>query len=92
MSSSTDIDVGNPMIPFSERSAKMLYWALKDIEAAMDGEELKTLRLCQEIPLQAMKARRWSEEVKDLMVQTEVDLKAVKAWLFSRNAMATALD
>ena len=79
MSSSTDIDVGNPRRPFSERSAKMLYRALKDVEAAIDSEELKTLRLCQQMALQAMEARRETEEVKDLMVQTEVDLKAAKA-------------
>ena len=36
MSSSADIDVGNPMRPFSERSARMLYRALKDVEAAME--------------------------------------------------------
>ena len=89
MSSSTDIDVGNPRRPFSEQSAKVLYRALKDVEAAMNWEELKTLRVCQQMPLQAMEVRIWTEEVKDLMLQTEVDLGAVKAWLFARNEMAT---
>ena len=72
MSSSADTDVWNPRRPFSERSARMFYMALKDVEAAMEGEELKTLRLCQQIPLQAIDARRVTEEVKDLIVQTEV--------------------
>ena len=57
MNSSTDIDVGNTRRPFSERSAKVMYRALKDVDAAMEGEELKTLRLCQQIPLQAKEAR-----------------------------------
>ena len=67
----------------------MLYRALKDVEAAMNCEELKTLQLCQQMPLHAMEARRGTEDVKDLMVQTELDLKAAKAWLFARNEMAT---
>ena len=46
MSSSTDIDVGNPIRPFSELSAKLLYRALKDVEEAMNDEELKTSRMC----------------------------------------------
>ena len=33
---STDVDVGNPRRPFGERSAKILYRALKDVEAAME--------------------------------------------------------
>ena len=55
----------------------------------MNCVELKTLRLCQQIPLQAMEARRGTEEVKDLIVQAEVDLKAAKRWLIARNEMAT---
>ena len=51
MSSSTDIDVGNPRRPFGELSAKLLYRALKDVEEAMNNEELKTLHMCQQIPL-----------------------------------------
>ena len=54
MSSSTDIDVGNPRRPFSELSAKLLYRALKDVEEAMNDEELKTSRMCQQIQLKAM--------------------------------------
>ena len=77
---STDIDVMNTRRPFGERSAKMMYRVLKDVEKAMNGEELKTLRLCQQIPLHAMGARRWTDEVKDSVVQTEVDLKAAKRW------------
>ena len=92
MSSSTDIDVGNPRRPFSERSAKMLYRALKDVEEAMNDEELKTARMCQQIPLQAMEARKGAGAVKDLMVRTEVDLKTVEMWLVARNEMVTVSD
>ena len=45
MSSSTDIDVGQPRRPFSELSAKLLYRALKDVEEAIYDDELKTLRM-----------------------------------------------
>ena len=48
MSSSTDIDVGNTRRFFSELSAKLFYRALKDVEEAMNDEELKTLRKCQQ--------------------------------------------
>ena len=92
MSSSTDIDVGNPRRPFSELSAKLLYRALKDVEEAMNNEELKTLQMCQQLPLKAMEARRGEAEVKDLMVRTEVDLKAAKRWLIARDEMATEGD
>ena len=57
MSSSTDIDVGNPRRPFSELSATLLYRALKDVEEAMNDEELKTARMCQQIPMKAMEAK-----------------------------------
>ena len=83
MSSSADIDVGNPRRPFSERSAKMLYRALKDVEEAMNDEELKTSGMFQQIPLQAMEARKSAGAVNDLMVRTEVDLKAAKRWLIA---------
>ena len=92
MSSSTDIDVGNPRRPFSERSAKRLYRALKDVEMAMDDEELKMLRLCHQLTLKAVEVINGTHEVKDLMVHTEVELKTAKAWLFASNAMATSLD
>ena len=59
MSASTDIDVGNPRRPFSKLSAKLLYRALKDVEEAMNDEKLKTAKMCQKIPLQAMEARAW---------------------------------
>ena len=71
MSSSTDIDVGNPRRPFSELSAKLLYRALKDVEEAMNDEELKTSRMCQQIPLKAMEEMKGEWSVKDLMVRTE---------------------
>ena len=70
----------------------MLYRALKDVETAMNDEELKLLRLCHELPLKAVEVINGTHEVKDLMVQTEVELKTAKAWLFARNAMATSLD
>ena len=40
-----DVDVGNPRRPFSEQSAKLLYRSLKDVEAAMNDEELRW-RIC----------------------------------------------
>ena len=92
MSSSADIDVGNPRRPFCERSAKMLYLALKDVEEAMNDEELKTARMCQQIPLQVMEASKGAGAVNDLMVRTEVDLKTAKRWLVARNEMVTVSD
>ena len=89
MSSSTDIDVGNPRRPFSELGAKLLYRALKDVEEATNDEELKTSRMCQQIPLKAMEERKSMGAVKDLMVRTEVDLKTAKRWIIARNLMAT---
>ena len=50
--------MGNPSRPFSELSAKLLYRALKDVEEAMNDEELRTSRMCQQIQLQAMDARK----------------------------------
>ena len=70
----------------------MLYRALKDVEEAMEDEELKTLQMCQQIPLKAMKARSTDAKVKDLMARTEVDLKAAKRWLIARDEMATEGD
>ena len=78
MSSSTDIDVGNPRRPFSELSAKLLYRALKGVEEAMNDKELKTSRMCQQIPLKAMESRKSTGAVKDLMVRTEVDLNTAR--------------
>ena len=69
MSASTDIDMGNPRRPFSELSAKLLYRALNGVEEAMNDEELKTLRMCQQIPLKAMESRKSSGAVKDLIVR-----------------------
>ena len=74
MSSSTDIDVGNPSRPLSDLSAKLLYRALKNVEEAMNDEELKTARMYQQIPLKAMEERQSMGAVKDLMVRTEVEL------------------
>ena len=70
----------------------MLYMALKDVEEAMNDEELKTARMCQQIPLQAMEARKSAGAVNDLMVRTEVDLKTAKMWLIARNEMITVGD
>ena len=56
-----------------------MYRALKDVETAMNDEELKMLRVCHQLPLKAVE-------------KTEVELKTAKAWLFARNAMATSLD
>ena len=92
MSPSTDIDVGNPRRPFSERSAKMLYMALNDVETAMNDDELKMLRLCHQLPLKAVEVTTGMNDVKDLMVQRVVELKTAKAWLFARNAMDTSQD
>ena len=79
MSSSTDIEVCNSRKPFSERSAKMLYRALKDEETAMNDEDLKMLRLCHQLPLTAVEVTKGTHEVKDLKVHTEVKLKMAKA-------------
>ena len=92
MSSSTDIDVGNPRKPFSELSAKLLCRALNGVEGAMNDGELKTSRMCQQIPLKAMEERQSRGAVKDLMVRTEVDLKTAKRWLIARNLMVTVGD
>ena len=45
MSGITNLDVGNPRRPFSEDSAKRLYRALKDVEEALNGQDLRT-RVC----------------------------------------------
>ena len=58
----------------------------------MNDEELKTSRMCQQIPLKAMEERQSRGAVKDLMVRTEVDLKTAKSWLIARNLMATVDD
>ena len=92
MSSSTDIDVGNPRRHFSELSAKLLFRALKDVEEAINDEELKMSRMCQQIPLMAMEEMKSTDTVKDLMVRTEVDLKTAKRWLIARNLMVTVGD
>ena len=73
MSLSTDIDVGNPRRPFSELSAKLLYRALKDVEEAMNDEELQMVRMCRQIPRKAMEERLSTGAVKELLVRTEVD-------------------
>ena len=85
MSGITNIDVGHSRRPFIEDSAKMLYRALKDVEEAMNDEELKTARMCQQIPLQVMEARKGAGAVKDLMMRTEVDLKTAKRWIIAQN-------
>ena len=52
-----EVDVGNPRRPFSEQSAKLLYRSLKDVEAAMDDEELTMAHMCQQIPRRSMEKR-----------------------------------
>ena len=92
MSSSTDIDVGNPRRLFSELSARLLYRALKDVEEAMNDEELTMVHMCQQIPRKFMEERLSNGVVKELLVRTEVDLKMAKRWLVARNLMATGED
>ena len=58
----------------------------------MNEDELKTTRMCQQIPLQAMEARKSAGAVKDFMVRTEVDLNTAKRWLVARNEMVTVCD
>ena len=70
----------------------MIYRALKDVEEAINDEDLKTARMCQQIPLKAMEERQSMGAVKDLMVRTEVDLKTAKRWLMAWNLMATVED
>ena len=92
MSSSTDIDVGSPIRPFSEMSAKLLYRALKDVEEAMNDEELTMAHMCQQIPRKSMEEWVSKGVVKELLVRTEVELKVAKRWLVARNLMVTVGD
>ena len=92
MSGITNIDVGNPRRQVSEDSAKRLYRALKDVEEALNDQDLSTPRVFQQIPVRAMEARQRASEVEDLMVRTEVDLRTTKRWLFARNKMITVDD
>ena len=73
-------------------SAKLLYGVLKDVEEAMNDEELQMVRMCQQIPRKSMEERLSKGVVKELMVRTEVDLKTAKRWLVARNLMATGED
>ena len=70
----------------------MLYKALNGVEVAMNEKNLKTARICQQIPLQAIEARKGAGAINVLMVRTEVDLKAAKRRLFARNEMVTVTD
>ena len=81
-----------PRRPFSEQSAELLYRSLKDVEAAMDYEELQTESMCQQIPRKAMEVRLSTGAAKELLVRTEVDLKTAKRWLVAKNLMATGED
>ena len=92
MSTSAEVDVGNPRRPFSEQSAKLLYRSLKDVETAMADEELQMVRMCRQIPRKAMEERLSTGAVKELLVRTEVDLKTAKRCLVARNLMATGED
>ena len=92
MSEITNLDVGHPRRPFSEDNAKRLYRASKDVEKALNDQDLSTPRVFQQIPVLAMEAMQRASEVKDLMVRTEVDLRTAKRWLFARNKMITVDD
>ena len=52
-----EVDVGNPRRPLSEQSATLLYRSLKDVEAAMNDEELTMVHMCQQIPRKSMEER-----------------------------------
>ena len=78
MSGITNLDVGHPRRPFSEDSARRLYRALKDVEEALNDQNLSTPRVFQQIPVRAMEARQRASEVKDLMGRTEVDLRRLR--------------
>ena len=86
--SGEEIDVGNPRMPFSERSAKLLFRLLKDVEVGMDYAE-RTMDTWQQIPQRSMEERLSAGVVKELLVRTEVDLRTAKRWLVARNLMAT---
>ena len=68
MSGITNLDVGHPRRPFSEDSAKRLYRALKDVEEALNDQDLSTPRVFQQIPVRPMEARQRASEINDLMV------------------------
>ena len=87
-----EVDVGNPRRPFSEQSAELLYRLLKDVEAAMDDEELQMVRMCRQIARKAMEERLSTDAVKEFLVRTEVDLKTAMRWLIARNLMVTVGD
>ena len=76
MSSSAEVDVGNPRRPFSEQSAKLLYRSLKDVEAGMNYEE-HTMDSWRQIPLRSMEERLSAGVVKELLVQR----KRIWRWL-----------
>ena len=86
-----EIDVGNPRRPFSERSAKLLFMSLKNVEVGMDYAE-RTMDTWQQIPQRSMQERLSAGVVKELLVRTEVDLRTAKRWLVARNLMATGED
>ena len=81
--------MGHPIRPFSEDSARRLYRALKDVEEALNDQNLSTPRVLQQIPERAMESR---QSASDLLVRTEVDLRTAKRWLFARNKMITVDD
>ena len=86
-----EVDVGNPRRPFSERSAKLLFRSLKDVEVGMNYEE-RMMDSWRQIPRRSMEERLSAGVVKELLVRTEVDLKMAKRWLVARNLMATGED
>ena len=86
-----EIDVGNPRRPFSERSAKLLFMSLKNVEVGMDYAE-RTMDTWQQIPQRSMEEQLSAGVVKELLVRTEVDLRTAKRWLVARNLMATGED
>ena len=56
MSGITNLDAGHPERPFREDSAKRLYRALKDVEEALNDQNVSTPRVFQQIPVRAMDA------------------------------------
>ena len=89
--SDEEIDVGKPRRPFSDRSAKLMFRSLKDVETGMNYEE-RMLDGWRQIPRRSMEERLSAGVVKELLVRTEVDLKMAKRWLVARNLMATGED
>ena len=63
-----EIDVGKPRRPFSERSAKLMFKSLKDVETGMNYEE-RMLYGWRQIPRRSMEERLSAGVVKELLVR-----------------------